>query len=641
MAGSFDYLVFAAIAIGLFVAVHLASSRMGASRGASVIGAALLLPMLLGGWVITERAGEQARQNIVRMLTGYAPTYAADLAALGHERIGSGTAADDPVYLRMIESEKRWLAANPSVNDIYTFRMAPDSTVRLIVDSETDYDRNGRFDADNEQRTPIGEAYDDHNAALLRAFTGELSFQDQPYTDKWGTWVSAYAPMRGSDGRVEAVLGVDFDAREWKSTIARARASVMGYLFVFVLFITGGVYLFSLMQRNQELAIQASKAKSEFLATMSHEIRTPMNGVSGMAALLLDTPMSAEQQEFAQTIKSSADSLLAIINDILDFSKIEAGKMTLEPLAFDFCRACSEVLDLLSGRAREKGIELALDYADDVPRRVVGDPVRLRQVVLNLAGNAVKFTAKGHVKVRVTCEGGAGATTWLKVAIEDTGIGIPLEAQATIFEKFTQADGSTTRKFGGTGLGLSISRQLIGLMGGDLQLTSEPGKGSTFFFTLALPIAQEEPGQAGQAEAPAAIPHGTLGRHVLLVEDNEVNQRVAKHLLGKLGCTLEVAGNGVLALEKLASGATYDLVLMDCQMPEMDGFEATRVFRAREAASGATRLPVIAMTANAMQGDRERCMDAGMDDYLTKPVQPAELTRVLTQWGAGRGAEAA
>ena len=641
MADSLDYFVFAAIAIGLFVAVHFAASRTSASRGASVIGAALLLPMLLGGWVITERAGAQARQNIVRMLTGYAPTYAADLGALGHEQVGIGTPADDPVYLRMIESEKRWLGANPTVNDIYTFRLGADSTLRLIVDSETDYDRNGRFDADNEQRTAIGEAYDEDGVALKRAFAGEITFEDEPITDRWGTWVSAYAPMRGADGRVEAVLGVDFDAREWKGAIARARVNVMGYLFVFVLFITGGVYLFSLMQHNQELAIQGSKAKSEFLATMSHEIRTPMNGVSGMAALLLDTPLSGEQQEFAQTIKSSADSLLAIINDILDFSKIEAGKMTLEPLAFDFRRACSEVLDLLSGRAREKGIELALDYADDVPCRVVGDPVRLRQVILNLAGNAVKFTARGHVKVRVTCEGGASATTWLRVAIEDTGIGIPLEAQATIFEKFTQADGSTTRKFGGTGLGLSISRQLIGLMGGDLRLTSEPGKGSTFFFTLGLPIAQEEPGQAGQAAAPPVLQHGSLGRHVLLVEDNEVNQRVAKHLLAKLGCTLEVAGNGVIALEKLASGAAYDLVLMDCQMPEMDGFEATRRFREREAEAGAARMPVIAMTANAMQGDRERCMDAGMDDYLTKPVQPVELTRVLTEWGGARSTRAA
>ncbi|MFN8587073.1 MAG: ATP-binding protein [Candidatus Eisenbacteria bacterium] len=633
MVHQFDYILFAALSLALFGAVHLLAQRgHAAPRAASVIGAALLVPVLAGGWVITEQAGNDARTSIQHMLMGYAPTYAADLGAMGHERIRPGTPADDPQYLRMIESQKRWLEANPSVNDIYTFRLDPDGTLRLIVDSETDYDRNGRFAGERESRTAIGEPYDDKNPELMAAFRGESRFQSQPYTDRWGTWVSAYAPLHGTNGRVDAVLGVDFDAKLWNGAIQRARFSVMSYLFVFVLFVTAGVWLFSLMQRNQELAVQASRAKSEFLATMSHEIRTPMNGVSGMASLLLDTPLTAEQKEFAGTIKSSADSLLAIINDILDFSKIEAGKMTLEPVAFDFRRACADIVDLLAGKAREKGVALELDYAPGVPQRVVGDPVRLRQVVLNLAGNAVKFTAKGHVRVRVTHAGGTGDTAWLKVEIEDTGIGIPPEAQATIFEKFTQADGSTTRKFGGTGLGLSISRQLVALMGGDLALKSEPGKGSTFGFTVSLLVAP-----AGALESDSsvpALPREKLGRHVLLVEDNEVNQRVAKHLLHKLGCTLEVAGNGVLALERLAAPHEFDLVLMDCQMPEMDGFEATRRYRERE--QGADRLPIIAMTANAMQGDRERCMEAGMDDYLTKPVQPSELARALAEWGFRR-----
>jgi hypothetical protein len=630
-----DYILFLVLSLALYGGLQAHAVRTGSPRGPRLAGAALLLPVLVGGWFITQNSGDEARRNIVRMLTGYAPTYAADLEALGHELILPTTAKDDPLYLRMIESQKRWLTANPSVNDIYTFRRDPDGTLRLIVDSETDYDRNGAFDAGNEQRTAIGEPYDDSSPELMAAFTGVVGFQDTPYTDKWGTWVSAYAPIHDRAGRVDGVLGVDFDARSWQSAIGRARMTVLGYLFVVVLIVSGGAYVLSLMHRNQELAIQASRAKSEFLATMSHEIRTPMNGVSGMAALLLDTPLNAEQQEFAQTIRSSADSLLAIINDILDFSKIEAGKMTIEPLAFDLERTCTEVVDLLAGRAREKGIELKLDYAAGAPRHVVGDPVRLRQVVLNLAGNAVKFTSRGHVIVRVTSEGGSDATAWLRVSIEDTGIGIPPSAQAAIFEKFTQADGSTTRKFGGTGLGLSISRQLIQLMGGELRLTSVEGEGSQFFFTLGLPVAPEEPLGSVLQEGAKAVPHASLGRRVLLVEDNEVNQRVARHLLKKLGCTLEVAGNGRIALQMLGEDSSWDVVLMDCQMPEMDGFEATRLWREREAPG--RRVPIVAMTANAMQGDRERCLASGMDDYITKPVQPAELERVIGHWGRAGG----
>ncbi|MEO0400502.1 MAG: ATP-binding protein [Pseudomonadota bacterium] len=430
------------------------------------------------------------------------------------------------------------------------------------------------------------------------------------------TWISNYAPGVGFE--MDPVRNIE---RAWQATYALVLATVVGCAFAASIFLA-----FEKLERTAERARKAEQAKTQFLANMSHELRTPLNGVLGLTQSLHATPLNADQRHLLTTIEKSGDSLLAILNDILDLSKIDAGRVELTDSPFCLRKLVGDIGDVWRETAREKGLLLDLAVDDAVPARLLGDDVRIRQVITNLVSNALKFTEKGGVTVSAYRDDG-DVTSSVVIAVSDTGPGLPPESLAKIFQPFEQGDPDTTRKFGGTGLGLSICRNLAHIMGGDIDIRSEVGRGSTFEFRFPL-LAADAPASPLDAETPEA-PASLEGLKILIVEDNQVNQMVVERLLEGLGASYDTANNGEEAIVRLtAEGAAYDAVLMDKHMPILDGVDATRRLRAMEGAFAT--LPIIACTADAMNGEREQLLDTGFTDFIAKPIRQEMLARIVS-----------
>ncbi len=519
-----------------------------------------------------------------------------------------------------------------------------DTVIDMLMETDIDglesvfiVDQNGRIVV-HKDKTKLGTSTYDLFEDDKPQLNSEIQYLNLINGDKIVTFIPI-EDVRFVNWRIAIIM----DRNEIFSGISNFRRSVIITLVaaIILMIVSVGLVTHYMLVRPLTLAHkkaeQASVAKSEFLASMSHEIRTPMNGVLGMSELLQKTRLDEKQTLFVNTIHESGSALLTIINDILDFSKIEAGKLELDQSPFDLVAAMEDIAMLFSNAAREKGIDLIVRCHSSLPPRVIGDAGRIRQAVINLLGNAVKFTHEGHVLLEVTCEK-VSENVKIRIAVEDTGIGVQADKVEKIFQEFSQAEGSTTRKFGGTGLGLSITSSLIKAMGGEVQVTSEHGKGSTFFFTIELPLADTEtdissPGicDLGEQKVLAVDETSHAKTKVLVAEDNAVNRLVIASMIDNQAFAVTFAEDGRIAYNVFRENY-FDVVLMDISMPEMDGLEALKAIRAFEAQQERESTPIIAVTAHAMEKDQARFMDLGFTDYLSKPIKKADVDAILNKW---------
>lgn len=752
--------------------VHLPSLKF-----AILSGILTFLAVLASSYVLYFYALQAVKGDIEEYLEHIVTAVTKQVDGDLHSKLVSPDQESTPLYLKQIAKLNNVKESFPNIHYVYTCIMK-DGEVYFILDPTPP----GIFENNVETKSHIMDKYDEgkDQPALMEAFAKHhKTFLSKPYTDRWGSFVSAYMPFYGSKGEFIGIAGVDIDAKEYAAKMARIDHAEIICIFIgfiisvltgyiiykknirimvitdsleksekrFALVIEGmndGIwdwtditkdeeywspqfkkllgyaedeikasytafqallhpddiekvkalvqehfeknvpfniecrlrkkdgeycwfrskattvrdennkpirmvgsirdisqrkdgelklrdYADEMESKSRELAIakeqaeQANRMKSDFLANMSHEIRTPMNAVIGMTSMLLESNLQPDQRKKLDIIHHSGEALLEIINDILDISKIEAGKMDLEPIAFNLKTTLSDIVSLLTPRASEKGIKIDLQYIKDTPNWVMGDAGRIRQILINLISNSIKFTDFGQVLVNVKAINSNEQNVTLRFDVIDSGIGISEETQKKLFEKFMQGDSSTTRKYGGTGLGLAICYRLVKLMGGDIGVKSKEKKGSTFWFTLNLPICKSEE-VADQIANKTATFSNT---HILVGEDNHINQVMITQMLQMIGCTVEIATNGQETIDML-SAKHYDLVLMDCMMPKINGYDAARLIRKMEGDKKNT--PIIALTANALQGDRQKCLNAGMNDYLTKPVRKQELQAMLAKW---------
>jgi signal transduction histidine kinase/CheY-like chemotaxis protein len=664
-------------------------------------GAVIWVIASFGLFYLWHAAREAQLEAVQSELTQLARTAATLVDGDLHRTIRSQAQAGSSEHLALLEPLVKFHKAASDIIYVYTAIL---DRGRIYYVLGTDY--LYRVPGDNEAPELIMAPHDTFDPTLRRALERqEIAVNDQPVREAVRSYMSAYAPFFDRGGRFVGVVGVDMWLRDFDARVrAIRRAGIGAFAAVTLLSVLAGLVVIRLSRatlrarlrdraaqarlaaakRQAEIRAQnaqaAARSKGELLAVMSHEMRTPMSGVLGFANLLLDTPLSREQREFAQIVQRSGDALLTVINDVLDYSKIEAGRMTVERIDMALHDVCEEVRAILQSAALERGVAIVVRYDPRVPKFIKGDPVRIRQVLLNLAGNAVKFTEGGSVSI--------GAEVLdpgrVKISVTDTGIGIPTEQMATLFQQYAQGDTARTRRYGGTGLGLAISKTLVELMGGEIGAQSTVGAGSTFWFVLPLKVGAESAASVpphAQAPFPAALRDGPPAKappiipvlteradrspdeaaskspassepeptrdpavtlsaapacapeavRLLLVEDNFVNQRVALYMLAKLGYHVDLANDGREALRRLGK-ERYDLVLMDCQMPELDGFEATRLIRDPSSEVLDHDVPIVAMTANAFPEDRARSLECGMSDFLSKPVDRAALSAMIEKW---------